>query len=89
MKAVDEAVEFADESPFPDLASLYDDVYVVGDQVRGGPGTPPTCARPTPTAARRSATPATSRASWPRPAPLHEEPEEDDVREARGRGEGG
>ncbi len=28
-KAVDEAVEFADKSPHPDLASLYDDVYVM------------------------------------------------------------
>ena len=32
---VDEAVEFADASPFPDLDSLYDDIYVYGDQVRG------------------------------------------------------
>ena len=86
---MDEAVEFADASPFPDLASLYDDVYVIGDQVRSARGTPPTRARPTPTAARRSATPARWRASWPRPAPLHEEPEDDDQREARGRGEGG
>jgi 2-oxoglutarate dehydrogenase complex dehydrogenase (E1) component-like enzyme len=31
---VDEAVEFADDSRFPDLASLYDDIYVIGDQVR-------------------------------------------------------
>ena len=37
MKAVDEAVEFADNSPFPDLASLYDDVYVIGDQVQQRP----------------------------------------------------
>ncbi len=28
---VDESVEFADGSPFPDLASLYDDIYVIGD----------------------------------------------------------
>ncbi|HYI79795.1 MAG TPA: pyruvate dehydrogenase (acetyl-transferring) E1 component subunit alpha [Thermoleophilaceae bacterium] len=33
-KTVDEAVEFADRSPFPDLASLYDDIYVIGEQVR-------------------------------------------------------
>jgi pyruvate dehydrogenase E1 component alpha subunit len=33
-KTVDEAVEFAERSPFPDLASLYDDIYVIGDQVR-------------------------------------------------------
>jgi hypothetical protein len=26
---VDEAVEFADNSPFPDLDSLYDDIYVL------------------------------------------------------------
>jgi pyruvate dehydrogenase E1 component alpha subunit len=31
---VDEAVEFAESSPFPDLASLYDDIYVIGEQVR-------------------------------------------------------
>jgi pyruvate dehydrogenase E1 component alpha subunit len=35
MQRVDEAVEFADNSPFPDLDSLYDDIYVYGDQVRG------------------------------------------------------
>ncbi|TML37256.1 MAG: pyruvate dehydrogenase (acetyl-transferring) E1 component subunit alpha [Actinobacteria bacterium] len=35
IKAVDEAVEFADASPFPDLAALYDDIYVFGEQVRG------------------------------------------------------
>jgi pyruvate dehydrogenase E1 component alpha subunit len=32
---VDEAVAFADASPFPEPASLYDDVYVLGDQVQG------------------------------------------------------
>jgi pyruvate dehydrogenase E1 component alpha subunit len=32
---VDEAVKFADKSPFPDLDSLYDDVYVYGEQVKG------------------------------------------------------
>jgi pyruvate dehydrogenase E1 component alpha subunit len=35
MAKVDEAVKFADKSPFPDLASLYDDVYVYGEQVKG------------------------------------------------------
>ena len=35
VRVVDEAVEFADNSPFPDLDSLYDDIYVYGDQVRG------------------------------------------------------
>jgi pyruvate dehydrogenase E1 component alpha subunit len=33
-KAVDEAVDFAERSPFPELDSLYDDIYVIGDQVR-------------------------------------------------------
>src|SRR5687767_10447479 len=33
--AVDEAVRFADESPFPDLDSLYDDVYVFTGDVPG------------------------------------------------------
>jgi pyruvate dehydrogenase E1 component alpha subunit len=32
---VDEAVAFAENSPFPPPASLYDDVYVLGDQVHG------------------------------------------------------
>jgi pyruvate dehydrogenase E1 component alpha subunit len=32
---VDEAVAFADASPFPAPESLYDDVYVLGEQVRG------------------------------------------------------
>jgi pyruvate dehydrogenase E1 component alpha subunit len=32
---VDEAVAFAEASPFPAPDSLYDDVYVLGDQVRG------------------------------------------------------
>jgi pyruvate dehydrogenase E1 component alpha subunit len=32
---VDAAVEFADGSPFPDLDSLYDDLYALGEQVRG------------------------------------------------------
>src|SRR4051795_5859682 len=32
---VDEAVQFAEDSPFPAPESLYDDVYVLGDQVQG------------------------------------------------------
>ncbi len=32
---VDAAVEFADASPFPEPQSLYDDVYVLDDQVQG------------------------------------------------------
>jgi pyruvate dehydrogenase E1 component subunit alpha len=32
---VDEAVAFAESSPFPAPQSLYDDVYVLGDQVHG------------------------------------------------------
>jgi pyruvate dehydrogenase E1 component alpha subunit len=32
---IDRAVEFADGSPFPDLDSLYDDIYVYGEQVQG------------------------------------------------------
>ncbi len=89
IKAVDKAVEFADSSPFPDLASLYDDVYVVGDQV----------ARP-PWYSTDVRSPDTHRGEEERDAgdiarelaeagALHEEPEEDEVREARGRGEGG
>ncbi len=32
---VDAAVEFAEASPFPAAESLYDDVYVLDDEVRG------------------------------------------------------
>ena len=35
IETVDEAVKFADESPFPDLDSLYDDVYVYTGDVPG------------------------------------------------------
>src|SRR4051812_41803774 len=35
VKTVDAAVEFAEASPFPAPESLYDDVYVLGDQVQG------------------------------------------------------
>ncbi|MEA2422899.1 MAG: pyruvate dehydrogenase component alpha subunit [Thermoleophilaceae bacterium] len=35
IERIDAAVEFADNSPFPDLDSLYDDIYVYGEQVRG------------------------------------------------------
>jgi pyruvate dehydrogenase E1 component alpha subunit len=35
VEIVDRAVEFADRSPEPALESLYDDVYVLGDQIHG------------------------------------------------------
>jgi pyruvate dehydrogenase E1 component alpha subunit len=35
MTRVDETVAFADRSPFPPPEALYDDVYVLGDQVKG------------------------------------------------------
>jgi pyruvate dehydrogenase E1 component alpha subunit len=35
LEVVDEAVEFADSSPEPELESLYDNVYVLGDQIQG------------------------------------------------------
>jgi pyruvate dehydrogenase E1 component alpha subunit len=35
IETVDEAVRFADESPFPDLDSLYDEVYVFSGDVPG------------------------------------------------------
>jgi pyruvate dehydrogenase E1 component alpha subunit len=34
---VDESVQFADNSPFPELDSLYDDLYVFGEQVKSRP----------------------------------------------------
>ena len=35
VKSIDEAVRFADKAKFPPPESLYDDIYVLGDQVRG------------------------------------------------------
>jgi pyruvate dehydrogenase E1 component alpha subunit len=35
VERIDEAVRFADDSEFPPPESLYDDVYVLGDQVKG------------------------------------------------------
>src|SRR4051795_11386827 len=35
VERIDEAVTFADSSPFPPPESLYDHVYVLGDQVKG------------------------------------------------------
>jgi TPP-dependent pyruvate/acetoin dehydrogenase alpha subunit len=35
VEVVDRAVEFAEQSPDPPLESLYDDIYVLGDQVQG------------------------------------------------------
>ena len=35
VKRVDEAVAFADSSAFPPPESLYDHIYVMGDQVKG------------------------------------------------------
>jgi TPP-dependent pyruvate/acetoin dehydrogenase alpha subunit len=35
IERVDAAVRFADDSPFPEAEALYDDVYVLGGQVRG------------------------------------------------------
>ncbi len=35
VELVDEAVKFADDSPSPALESLYDNVYVLGDQIQG------------------------------------------------------
>jgi TPP-dependent pyruvate/acetoin dehydrogenase alpha subunit len=32
---LDDAVRFAEASPFPEPQTLYDDVYVLGDQVQG------------------------------------------------------
>src|SRR5215213_7666396 len=34
-EVIDKATEFADTSPFPELDTLYDDIYVYGDQVKG------------------------------------------------------
>jgi len=35
IERVDQAVAFADASPHPSPNALYDDIYVLGDQVRG------------------------------------------------------
>ena len=85
---VDAAVEFADNSPFPDLASLYDDIYVIGEQVRD------------PWYSTDTRSPDTHRGEQEREAgdvarslaeagAAHEDDTDDEMREARGRGEGG
>ncbi len=86
--AVDAAVEFADKSPFPDLASLYDDIYVIGEQVRD------------PWYSTDTRSPDTHRGEQEREAgdvarelaeagAAHEDDTDDEMREARARGEGG
>jgi len=88
LAVVDAAVEFADGSPFPDLDSLYDDIYVVGEQVR--PSWYSTDLR----------SPDTHRGEQEREAgdvarelaeagAAYEDDTDKDMREARGRGEGG
>jgi pyruvate dehydrogenase E1 component alpha subunit len=88
MSTVDEAVEFADNSEFPELASLYDDLYVIGEQVRE------------PWWSTDVRSPDTHRGEEEREAgevarelaelgSKHEPETEDDVLEARARGEGG
>ena len=65
-RRVMEAVEFADNSPEPPLESLYDHLYVVGDQVRGWYAVDERT--PSRTAARRSARSERGArpGSWPR-----------------------
>jgi pyruvate dehydrogenase E1 component alpha subunit len=88
MKAVDEAVELAEQSPFPDLDSLYDDIYVIGEQVRD------------PWWSTDSRSPETHRGEEERDAgdvarelaeagAAHEDETDPEMREARARGEGG
>jgi len=86
--AIDAAVAFADKSPFPDLDSLYDDIYVIGEQVRSAWYSTDTRA------------PGSHRGEHERDAgevarelaeagAAHEDETEDEMRDARGRGEGG
>jgi hypothetical protein len=85
---VDEAVRFADASPFPDLGSLYDDIYVIGEQVRD------------PWWSTDSRAPGSHRGEREREAgdvarelaeagAAHDDETDEEMREARGRGEGG
>jgi len=86
--AVDAAVDFADKSPFPDLDSLYDDIYVIGEQVRD------------PWYSTDVRSPGTHRGETEREAgdvarelaeagAAHDDDTDDEMREARARGEGG
>ncbi len=88
VQTIDAAVAFADKSPFPDLDSLYDDIYVIGEQVRD------------PWYSTDIRSPGSHRGEQERDAgdvarelaeagAAHEVETEDDLREARGRGEGG
>jgi pyruvate dehydrogenase E1 component alpha subunit len=85
---VNEAVRFADASPFPDLASLYDDIYVIGEQVRD------------PWYSTDTRSPGSHRGEQEREAgdvarelaeagAAHDDDTDEEMREARGRGEGG
>ena len=84
---VDEAVEFADKCPFPDLASLYDDIYVLGEQVQAA-GTRSTSARRTPTAASRSASAGDVAHELAEAGAAHEDEARRDPRGARTREDG-
>ncbi len=88
VKRIDEAVEFAERSPFPDLDSLYDDIYVIGEQVRD------------PWWSTDSRSPDTHRGEGERDAgavarelaeagAAHEDETDPETRGARARGEGG
>ncbi|HZI90227.1 MAG TPA: pyruvate dehydrogenase (acetyl-transferring) E1 component subunit alpha [Thermoleophilaceae bacterium] len=88
VRRIDEAVEFADDASFPDLGSLYDDVYVIAEQVRD------------PYWSTDVRSPDTHRGEGEREAgdvarelaeagAAHEDDTDPDQREARSRGEGG
>jgi len=88
LKKVDEAEAFADDASFPELASLYDDVYVIGEQVRD------------PYWSTDVRSPGTHRGEHERDAgevarelaeagAAHEDETDPEQREARARGEGG
>ena len=89
VKAVDEAMEFADSSPFPDLASLYDDVYVVGDQVQQRPWYSTDSRSPDIHRGEEERDAGDVARELAEAGALHEEETDEDLREARGRGEGG
>jgi pyruvate dehydrogenase E1 component alpha subunit len=81
------AVEFADASPEPPLESLYDHLYVVGEQVPGWYAVDERSPETHPGEKEREAGEVAHELAEAGAA--HEPETEDDVREARARGEGG
>ena len=89
IEIVDDSVEFADNSPFPELDSLYDDLYVIGEQVQQRPWYSTDVRSPDTHRGEEEREAGEVARELAEAGAAHEPETEDDVREARARGEGG